>query len=143
MAEIDELVSQLRALPGDLIDRQLSMSVLLSGGDEPIQVGTTFGRELAYTLTHTIHHNALVAAMVKTLGGWLPERFGYAALDRQTPESTMCTMSVIRLPGDVLRVAFNRDEQLSRPPCSRVESHSAIESCSFRSIHGHWGRGLQ
>jgi hypothetical protein len=27
----------------------------------------------------------------------------------------MCTMSVIRLPGDALRVAFNRDELLSRP----------------------------
>jgi uncharacterized damage-inducible protein DinB len=78
LAEIDELVSELRALPAGLIDRQLSMSVLLSGGDEPIQVGTTFGRELAYTLTHTIHHNASVAAMVKTLGGWLPDEFGYA-----------------------------------------------------------------
>lgn len=78
LAEIDELISELRALPADLIDRQLCMSVLLTSGDEPILVGTTFGRELAYTLTHTIHHNALIAAMVKTLGGWLPEQFGYA-----------------------------------------------------------------
>jgi uncharacterized damage-inducible protein DinB len=78
LAEIDELVSELRALPANLIDRPLSMSVLMTSGEEPIEVRTTVGRELAYTLTHTIHHNALVAAMVKTLGGWLPERFGYA-----------------------------------------------------------------
>lgn len=77
-AEIDELVAELRALPADSIDRALSMSVLLSGDGEPIEVSTTIGRELAYALAHTIHHNALVAAMVKTLGGWLPERFGYA-----------------------------------------------------------------
>jgi hypothetical protein len=78
LAEIDELISQLLALPADAIELELSLSAMMSSGGEPIEVGTTFGRELAYTLSHTIHHNALIAAMVKTLGGWLPDRFGYA-----------------------------------------------------------------
>ena len=40
--------------------------------------GSTVGRELAYVLSHTIHHNAIIGSMVKALGGVLPERFGYA-----------------------------------------------------------------
>jgi uncharacterized damage-inducible protein DinB len=45
---------------------------------DPVVVGTSVGRELAYVLSHTIHHNAIVGAMVKTLGGTPPQRFGYA-----------------------------------------------------------------
>lgn len=78
ISEIDELVSHLQHLSGDVIDRTLSMSVILASDSEPIPVHTTVGRELAFVLSHTVHHNALVGAMVKTLGGWLPDRFGYA-----------------------------------------------------------------
>jgi uncharacterized damage-inducible protein DinB len=78
LAEIDELVAETSALPADVMDLELSLSVTMSSGGESIQVTTSFGRELAYTLSHTIHHNALIAAMIKTLGGWVPERFGYA-----------------------------------------------------------------
>ncbi len=78
LAEIDELVAELCALPAGSLNQMLTMSILLEGDSEPIEVQTSFGRELAYTLTHTIHHNALMGAMVATLGGWLPERFGYA-----------------------------------------------------------------
>jgi uncharacterized damage-inducible protein DinB len=78
LAAIDEMVAELSALRSDVIDRPLRMSVMMSSNDEPIIITTTFGRELAYTLMHTVHHNALVATMVRTLGGWLPDRFGYA-----------------------------------------------------------------
>jgi hypothetical protein len=78
VAEIDELIAELRALPAEVVDRALVMSSLMTCDGEPICIRTTVGRELAFTLSHTIHHNALVGAMVKTLGGWLPERFGYA-----------------------------------------------------------------
>lgn len=78
LAEVDELVAELRALPAGSLDHPISMSILFDGDGEPVEVQTSFGRELAYTLSHTIHHNALMAAMVATLGGWLPERFGYA-----------------------------------------------------------------
>lgn len=78
LSEIDELISLVSDLSSDVIDRDLSMSICLCSDDPAISVQTSFGRELAYTLTHTIHHNALIGAMVRTLGGWLPERFGYA-----------------------------------------------------------------
>ncbi len=38
----------------------------------------TGGRELAFTLSYTIHHNAIIAVAVKSLGLALPEHFGYA-----------------------------------------------------------------
>ncbi|QOV89546.1 DinB family protein [Humisphaera borealis] len=56
----------------------ISLSVLLTSDGQPINVGSTLGRELAYTVSHTIHHNAIIGAMVKTLGGLLPDCFGFA-----------------------------------------------------------------
>jgi uncharacterized damage-inducible protein DinB len=63
--------------PDDLL-LDVAMSVLLSADGPPLMVRTTLGRELAFAVNHTIHHNAMLAAMVATLGGQAPERFGYA-----------------------------------------------------------------
>lgn len=53
------------------------------------RVETTVGRELLFVLSHTIHHQALIAVLVTLLGHDLPEYFGYApatiAHERQTP----------------------------------------------------------
>jgi uncharacterized damage-inducible protein DinB len=76
--QIDELLGELDSLDVDVLDRPLVLTTLLAPNDPPVRVVTSVGRELAYVLAHTVHHNALVGAMVKTLGGWLPERFGYA-----------------------------------------------------------------
>lgn len=72
------LVEKLRSLTPSQITESIDLEVMLTAADEPVRVTTTVGRELAFVLSHTIHHNAIVAACVKTLGGTLPERFGYA-----------------------------------------------------------------
>jgi uncharacterized damage-inducible protein DinB len=74
----------------NVLDAPLTMTVLLSPDERPIVVRSTVGRELAYVLAHTIHHNALIAAMVKTLGGWLPERFGWAPSTIKNLETKSC-----------------------------------------------------
>jgi uncharacterized damage-inducible protein DinB len=76
--QIDQLMCELELLDDDVLSRTIVLATLLAPDDPPICVNTSVGRELAYVLAHTVHHNALVGAMVKTLGGWLPERFGYA-----------------------------------------------------------------
>jgi uncharacterized damage-inducible protein DinB len=43
-----------------------------------VEVETTVGRELVFVLSHTVHHNALIAVMARTLGVSVPDRFGYA-----------------------------------------------------------------
>lgn len=60
------------------IDRPLTVSIMLSGSDPPVEYASGLGRELAYVLSHTIHHNAIIGAMAKTLGRPVPDRFGYA-----------------------------------------------------------------
>jgi uncharacterized damage-inducible protein DinB len=58
----------------------------LAGRDARVTVETTVGRELAFVLSHTIHHNALIAVMARTLGVPVPHRFGYAP-STPTPEA--------------------------------------------------------
>jgi uncharacterized damage-inducible protein DinB len=59
-------------------DQPLALSVLLAPDIPPVEVETTLGRELAFVLSHTIHHNALIGVMAKLFGIPLPENFGYA-----------------------------------------------------------------
>jgi len=75
---IDDLIAHLQSLGEIDLDQLLYMRALMCASGPAMTVRTSVGRELAYVLAHTIHHNALIGAMVKTLGGWLPERFGYA-----------------------------------------------------------------
>lgn len=58
--------------------RSLRLSALLSPDGEPVEVETSLDRELAFVLSHTIHHNALIGVMAKMLHVPLPEHFGYA-----------------------------------------------------------------
>jgi uncharacterized damage-inducible protein DinB len=43
-----------------------------------MQLGSTLGRELAFVLSHTIHHNATIKGMAVAMGVTLPTDFGYA-----------------------------------------------------------------
>lgn len=78
IAQIESLAESLARADVAALARPLRVSVTMSSAGPPFEVRSTVGRELAYVLSHTIHHNAIVNAMVRTLGGWLPERFGYA-----------------------------------------------------------------
>ena len=75
---INGVERELAQITPDHLERPVLLSVTLAAGQEAVQVHSSIGRELAYVVSHTIHHNALVGAMVRTLGGRLPERFGYA-----------------------------------------------------------------
>ena len=75
---IEQFVTELSLLSDRVVDRDIHMTVMMSPDAAPLQVRTTVGREMAYALAHTVHHNALIGTMVRTLGGWLPEEFGYA-----------------------------------------------------------------
>ena len=90
LSEIDELVAHLLHLPVDTMDRPVRLRALLNSTDEPVEVETSVGRELAFVLSHTIHHDALIGAMVRTLGGWLPEQFGYAPSTIKHLEASEC-----------------------------------------------------
>jgi uncharacterized damage-inducible protein DinB len=69
---------QLLAFAPHLERRPLRLSAMVSSCLPPTGVETTVGRELAFVLSHTVHHNALIAVMARTLGVPVPDRFGYA-----------------------------------------------------------------
>ncbi len=71
-------------------DQPLWLSVVLTSTGHPVTVTTTLDRELAFVLSHTIHHNALIAVMVKLLGGVLPNDFGYAPSTLAHQEGQPC-----------------------------------------------------
>lgn len=84
---------ELLAVHPDVEYRPLRLSVLVSSTAPPVSVGTTVGRELAFALSHTIHHNSLIAVMATLLGVALPERFGYAPSTIAHREKTLCSPS--------------------------------------------------
>ena len=69
---------QLIAFPRRCEQRPLRLAALVSPCLPAVEVETSAGRELAFVLSHTVHHNALIAVMAKTLGVPVPDRFGYA-----------------------------------------------------------------
>lgn len=75
---IGSLRERIGRLPGFAFRRPVVVSMMLTSDGEPVRLLSTLGRETAYVLSHTIHHNALIGTIVKLLGGRLPERFGYA-----------------------------------------------------------------
>jgi uncharacterized damage-inducible protein DinB len=85
-----ECAARLRRLAPGVLDRTLRVDVLLTADGLPHVFRSSVGRELAYVLSHTIHHNAILGAMVKTLGGELPERFGYAPSTIAHTKSAAC-----------------------------------------------------
>jgi uncharacterized damage-inducible protein DinB len=69
---------QLLDFPWPLGHRPLHLSVLVSPDAPPSVVLSSLDRELAFALSHTIHHGALIAVMAKLLGVAVPPDFGYA-----------------------------------------------------------------
>jgi hypothetical protein len=59
-------------------DRPLRLSLLLAPEAEPIEVESGLERELAFVLSHTIHHNSLIGALASLEGVTPPADFGYA-----------------------------------------------------------------
>lgn len=78
IAEVQRLIDGLNALDAETLERPLSMSAQVAEDGQPLTMSTSGLRELTYLLSHTIHHNALVGVMARTLGVQTPARFGYA-----------------------------------------------------------------
>lgn len=72
------LERDLLAFAWDEVPRLLVLSTLVAPDAPPVLVLTSPERELAFVVSHTIHHNALVRVMVKLIGVDVLPDFGYA-----------------------------------------------------------------
>jgi uncharacterized damage-inducible protein DinB len=75
---IIHLECELFALRWDDVPQLVTLSALVAPDMPPAPTRTSAERELAFVVSHTIHHNALIRVMVKLLGADVPAGFGYA-----------------------------------------------------------------
>lgn len=59
-------------------DEPVQLELLVSRDTKPIETWSTLGRELAFVISHTIHHQALIAVLLAVHGCDVPARFGCA-----------------------------------------------------------------
>lgn len=61
------------------MDAPVAVAALLADGSRAITSWSTLGRELAFVMSHTIHHQAMIALLLEGVGRRPgDERFGYA-----------------------------------------------------------------
>ena len=75
--EIDRLCEDLTGTALGSPERLRVMSMTAPDGQH-LRAESSLGRELAFVLSHTIHHAAIVAVLLDWLGRGLPEEFGHA-----------------------------------------------------------------
>ena len=78
MRQIAECRRVLDSWCGRSLDDPIRVSSLVSASGETVIGWSTLGRELAFVLSHTIHHQALIALLLAIRGLDVPDRFGYA-----------------------------------------------------------------
>lgn len=78
LAALARLREEVLALPAAALDRPVLVLDRVAADGGPIGARSTLGRELMFVVSHTTHHNAIIAAMVRRLGLGIPEEFGYA-----------------------------------------------------------------
>jgi uncharacterized damage-inducible protein DinB len=61
-----------------LLDRPLTLVAQTHADGRSVRVRTTAGRELAFVISHTIHHSALVAILLEHADEAVPLRLGLA-----------------------------------------------------------------
>jgi len=78
LARIKHLHDMLLKLNPEMSNQPITVELMMLSSEPPRPLRSTIGRELAFILSHTIHHNALIAVMARIKGTQLPEKFGYA-----------------------------------------------------------------
>ena len=78
LAQVAALADALRALDTSRLEDPVRVPVTLNADGDTAVFDSTLGREITFVFSHTIHHNALISAMVKILGADVPHQFGYA-----------------------------------------------------------------
>lgn len=90
LREMERLDRLLAGLPARVMGRAVTVVCLLDPARPAATLDSTLGRETAYVLSHTTHHNAIIGCLVRAMGGATPARFGYAAATLAAMEAGAC-----------------------------------------------------
>lgn len=87
---IDELNAELSKLSGADAARVVRIAAVVDVDGPIVELESTLGRELAFVISHTVHHHAMITTAAKLAGVVLPERFGWAPSTIRAAERTAC-----------------------------------------------------
>lgn len=76
--KIHELRLALQRIAETALDQPVSVRAMASASGPVLAMSSSMGREFSFVLSHTIHHNAMIAAAAATRGLPMPANFGYA-----------------------------------------------------------------
>ena len=89
-AELRRLADRLRTLPRERDAQPVELSAVVDVSGRRVAVSSTIGREMIFVLSHTIHHQAIIALLLASTGHRTTERFGVAP---STPAQVPCAQS--------------------------------------------------
>lgn len=91
--EAARLLDVFASLSGRASAHPLHILVIAERGGPALALASTLGRELAFVLSHTIHHNAIIRAMALSLGAPVPDTLGYAPATLTHMDAHACARS--------------------------------------------------
>jgi uncharacterized damage-inducible protein DinB len=77
-SRLQRAISRIGSLEDRLLDRPLTLRARVSEEGLEVRVPTSAGRELAFVISHTIHHSALIAVLLEQSELDVPSRLGMA-----------------------------------------------------------------
>lgn len=78
LMQIFRLQAALDRWAAESLDTPIQVVTRLSAAGDTVAGWSTLARELAFVISHTIHHQAMMAVLLAWQGIGLPDRFGYA-----------------------------------------------------------------
>ena len=90
IAELRRLALRLQRLTAAADGEIVELSAVVAASGARVRTRTTVGRELVFVLSHTVHHQAIIALLLASRGQALPDRFGLAP---STPSFEPCAQS--------------------------------------------------
>lgn len=73
-----QALAGLQGLKGLPLSTPVTACLMLASDQAPVPLASSLGRELAFILHHTIHHNAMIALLLRQMGATVPDHFGLA-----------------------------------------------------------------
>ncbi len=89
-AELRRLANGLESLTPVDEDRSVELSAVVEHNGQRVTARSTVGRELVFVLSHTVHHQAIIALLLADAGWRTSDRFGLAP---STPSTAPCVQS--------------------------------------------------
>jgi uncharacterized damage-inducible protein DinB len=89
-SELERLAHKLCWLSEDDMQSALEVNAVVHVSGRRLRALSTVARELVFVLSHTIHHQAIIALLLASTGRRTPERFGLAP---STPGFASCARS--------------------------------------------------